>query len=218
MKILTIDSTMNKLYVALGGDDFFESKIVESDDSKYHSAYIASAVADLFKNHTLTPQNIDAVAINIGPGSFTGIRVGMTVARVIAQAHNLKAVGVPSLEVLAKLNLTAQDTLVFMDARKGKAYAAIYGAEHLKPCTVALEEALAMAQSGKYYIVADKNMKKFLSENSVDALEYESADADLGRFLFEIAQSKLASDEDFNWAKIKPLYIQPPPISMPKSK
>ena len=216
MKILTIDSTLNKLYVALGGDDFFESKIIDSDETKYHSAYIASALVELFQKYNIAPQNLEAIAINIGPGSFTGIRVGMTVARVMAQAHNLKAIGVPSLEVLSKLNTSAQDTLVLMDARKGKAYAAIYGTERLEPCAVTLEDALVMAKSGKYYVVTDKNMKKFLSENSVDALQYESAEADLGRFLFEIAQSKLASDEDFNWAKIKPLYIQPPPISMPK--
>lgn len=216
MKILTIDSTLNKLYVTLGGDNFFESKIIESDSQKYHSAYIASAVAELFKKYNLAPQNLDAVAINIGPGSFTGIRVGMTVARVIAQAHNLKAVGVPSLEVLSKLNTTTQDTLVLMDARKGKAYAAIFGSEVLEPCALSLEDALEKAKGGKYFVITDKNMYKFLSENSIESLAYESVGADLGKCLFEIAQSKLASDEDFNWAKIKPLYIQPPPISMPK--
>jgi len=125
-------------------------------------------------------------------------------------------VGVPSLEVLSKLNLSAQDTLVLMDARKGKAYAAIYGAEHIEPCAVTIEEALTLAQSGRYFVVSDKNIKKFLNENSLDALEYETSGVDFGKFLFEIAQSKLASGEDFNWAKIKPLYIQPPPISMPK--
>lgn len=217
MKILTIDSTLNKLYLALGGDDFFESKIVESTSDKYHSAFIASAVVELLKRHELISQNLDAVAVNIGPGSFTGIRVGVTFARIIAQAHNLKTVGVSSLEILAKLNSTEQDTLVLMDARKGKAYAAIYGVESLEPCAVNIEEALVLAQSRKYFVVSDKNMAKYLSENSVDALNYEDSNEDLGRYLFEIAQEKLKTEGDFNWAKLKPLYIQPPPISMPKN-
>lgn len=216
MKILTIDSTLNNLYVALGSEDFFESKTVTSDEQKYHSAYIASAVAELFQNNNLAPQNLDAVAVNIGPGSFTGIRVGMTFARVIAQAQNLRGVGVSSLEVLSKLNSSTQDTLVLMDARKGKAYAAIFGTESLEPCALDLEKVLEMAQSGKYFVITDKNMHKYLLENSIKSLNYEETGADLGKCLFEIAQSKLTSGEDFNWAKIKPLYIQPPPISMPK--
>ena len=216
MKILTIDSTLNKLYLSLGGKDFFESKIVESNDEKYHSAFIASAVAELFKNQNTLPENLDAIAVNIGPGSFTGIRVGITFARVIAQAHNLKTIGVPSLEILARLNPTEKDTIVLMDARKGKAYAAVYGEESFYPCALELDEALNLAKSGKYFVIADERMTNFLTEKGVEALNYEKSDTDLGKCLFDIAQEKLKADEDFNWAKLKPLYIQPPPITMPK--
>lgn len=218
MKLLTIDSTLNKLYIALGDGSFFESKIIMSDETKYHSAYIASNIAQLLKKYNLEVKNIDAVAVNIGPGSFTGIRVGMTVARVLAQAHNLKAVGISSLEVLSALNNSEIPSLVLMDARKGKAYAGIFGEEQLEPCAVELEKALELAKSGKYFVIADKNMTKLLQENDFEALNYEESQEDLGKCLFEIANLKLKSNDDFNWAKLKPLYIQPPPISMPKKK
>ncbi len=216
MKILTIDSTLNKLYISLGDDDFFESKIIESDETKYHSAYIASGIAELFKNNSLEPKNLDGIAVNIGPGSFTGIRVGMTVARVIAQAHNLKAVGVSSLEILSALNNSEKPALVIMDARKGKAYVGIFGVESLEPCAVELEKALEMALGDKYFVVADKNITKLLQESDVEVLNYENCKEDFGKFLFDLAQSKLKSNDDFNWAKLKTLYIQPPPISMSK--
>ncbi|MDD3420542.1 MAG: tRNA (adenosine(37)-N6)-threonylcarbamoyltransferase complex dimerization subunit type 1 TsaB [Candidatus Gastranaerophilales bacterium] len=216
MNILTIDTTLNKLYLTLGSDDFFDSKTIESDEQKYHSAYIASAIVELLKKHKIMTQNIDAIAVNIGPGSFTGIRVGMTMARVIAQAHNIKTIGVCSLEVLSKLNKSDKDTLVLMDARKSKTYAAKFGSENTTPVALPLEEALSIAQSGKYYIVADKNMTNFLAQNSIIALNYEDAGENLGKCLFDIAKDKLSQDDDFNWAKLKPLYIQPPPISMPK--
>lgn len=216
MKILTIDSTLNKLYISLGDESFFESKIVESDENKYHSAYIASNIAQLLKKYNLEIKNLDAVAVNIGPGSFTGIRVGMTVARVLAQAHNLKAVGATSLEVLSVLNNSEQSALVLMDARKGKAYAGIFGHESLDPCAVELEKALDLASSDKYFVIADKNISKLLQEKGCKFLNYEESNADFGKCLFELANLKLKSDDDFNWAKLKPLYIQPPPISMPK--
>lgn len=216
MKILTIDSTLNKLYLTLGGDDFFESKIVESTSEKYHSAFIASAVAELFKNHGIKPENLDAIAVNIGPGSFTGIRVGIAFARVIAQAHNIKTLGVSSLEILAKLNPSQQDALVIMDARKNKVYAAIYGVENLSPCALPIDEVLQMVKSGKYFVIADGRMKEYLSENSFEVSNYEASGVNFGKYLFEIAQQKLKTEDDFNWANLKPLYIQPPPITMPK--
>lgn len=216
MKLLTIDSTLNKLYLALGDETFFDSKIIESDEEKYHSAYIATGVAKLLKKYNLKIEDLDAVAVNVGPGSFTGIRVGMTFARVIAQAHNLKAVGISSLKVLSELNESEKPSLVLMDARKDKAYTAIFGKEHLSPCALELEKALELAQSGKYFIIADKNMAKYLLENGCESLNYEESQKDLGKCLFDIANSKLKSEDDFNWAKLKPLYIQPPPISMPK--
>lgn len=216
MNILTIDSTLNKLYLTLGSDDFFDSKIIESDEQKYHSAYIASAIVELLKKRKILTKDINAIAVNIGPGSFTGIRVGMTTARVIAQAHNIKTIGVSSLEVLSKLNKTDKDTLVLMDARKSKAYVAKFGSENTTPVALSLEEALNIAQSGKYYIVADKNMTNFLTQNSVKAVNYEAECEDLGKYLFDIAKDKLSKADDFNWAKLKPLYIQPPPITMPK--
>ncbi|MEI8377583.1 MAG: tRNA (adenosine(37)-N6)-threonylcarbamoyltransferase complex dimerization subunit type 1 TsaB [bacterium] len=216
MKLLTIDSTLNRLYLSLGDETFFESKIIESDEKKYHSAYIASGVVELLKKHKLEIKNLDAVAVNIGPGSFTGIRVGMTFARVIAQAHNLKAVGVSSLEVLSVLNKSEKPSLVLMDARKGKAYVGIFGKEQLEPCAIELEQALEMAKNGKYFVIADKNMTKLLQEVGFEVLNYEESPENLGKCLFDLAQSKLKSNDDFNWAKLKPLYIQPPPISMPK--
>lgn len=218
MKLLTIDSTLNRLYLALGDGSFFESKIIQSDEEKYHSAYIATGIAELLKIYNLEVKNLDAVAVNIGPGSFTGIRVGMTVARVLAQAHNIKAVGVSSLEVLSALNISQKPSLVLMDARKGKAYAGIFGEEQLEPCAIELEKALELAKSEKYFVIADKNMTKLLFENDFEALNYEESQEDLGKCLFDLATLKLQSNDDFNWANLKPLYIQPPPISMPKKK
>lgn len=49
------------------------------------------------------PQDVNLIAVNIGPGSFTGIRACVTVARVMAQQLDCKAVGVSSLEILSRL-------------------------------------------------------------------------------------------------------------------
>jgi len=64
-----------------------------------------------------------------------------------------------------------------------------------------------------------QKLGEFLKDNGVEALNYEDNDEKLGEFLSEIVEEKLKNtNEDYNWAKVKPLYIQPPSISKPKAK
>ena len=121
MNILVFDTCLDKMYVVLRTEDkILSSKIVENTESKYHSAFLISTIKSVLKENNLTPKNLDAVGINIGPGSFTGIRACTTVARIMAQQLNIKAIGVPSLEILSKT--VKENPLVALDARKNKAY------------------------------------------------------------------------------------------------
>ena len=121
MKILAFDTCLDKTYITLSEDDkIIESKIILSDGENYHSAYLISTIVEILKSNSLEPKDVDMIATDIGPGSFTGIRACTTVARVLAQQLDIKAVGVSSLEILSKI-LGGND-LVALDARKNKAY------------------------------------------------------------------------------------------------
>ena len=125
MKILAFDTCLDKTYITIADDlNVIESKIILSDSTNYHSAYLISSIAELLKNNNLEPGDIDLIATDIGPGSFTGIRACTTVARVLAQQLNKKAVGISSLEILSKIQ--GGDDLVCLDARKNKAYVYAY--------------------------------------------------------------------------------------------
>lgn len=70
---------------------------------------------------------LDLVAVSIGPGSFTGLRIGLSVAKGLALATGLPVVGVPTLEAYARTAGPRPDTLCpVLDARKGEVYAAAY--------------------------------------------------------------------------------------------
>lgn len=123
MKILAFDTCLDKMYVAISEDDkILSSEIVTNKDNKYHSAFLISTIRALLKKNNLTPQDINAIGTNVGPGSFTGIRACTTVARMMAQQLNIQAVGISSLEILSHLNDTNKETLVALDARKNSAY------------------------------------------------------------------------------------------------
>ena len=212
MIILTFDTALNKTYISLSKDgEIIEKPVIENREDKYHSAFLIQEIANILKRNNINMQDIDGIGINIGPGSFTGIRACTTVGRVIAQQINAKLVGVSSLEILSKIN--SGKTLVTLDARKNSAYCAVYqdGVELETPCLVKIDELFKKAQN--YTVVSDFAMFNKLKENGVSAINYEVEDYPLNEYLAEITYDHLInSDNDYNWAKVKPLYIQPPSI------
>ena len=213
MKILAFDTCLDKMYVTVGeGKEVLCSRIVETTKTNYHSAYLISTIASLLEESNLTPQDIDVVATNIGPGRFTGIRACTTVARVMAQATNIKAVGVSSLEILSKINSTDKKTLVALDARKEMAYVSIFddGNQILAPQVILVEELKQMIDKEDYFVVTDDKLQPILG-----GISYQKEPYDLVEFLLKIAVNKLEDTSfDTNWQKLLPLYIQPPALNV----
>ena len=146
----------------------------------------------------IMPKDIDLIATNIGPGSFTGIRACVTVARVMAQQLDCRAVGVSSLEILSKI--ADGNPLVALDARKDSAY--LYCDGEIKGA-VKLDDVKNVIATGKYDVITDDKLQPILGGKS-----YQQGKYALGEILAELAENTSAEG---NWRKLKPLYIQPPP-------
>lgn len=204
MWMLAFDTCLDKTYVTLTDGAIFENKIILSNDKNYHSAYLISTIVEILKNHNLEPKDLDCIAIDIGPGSFTGIRACTTVARMLAQQLDIKAIGVSSLEILSRI-LGGND-LVALDARKNKAY--VYDGKILG--AVELEEVDSIIKNR--CLITDNSLLERFSQHASEAISYQQKEYPLGEILAKIALEKLAAGEDADWRKVKPLYIQPPPV------
>ena len=219
MLTLVFDTCFTKSYIVLKEDDcILNSTIIESTDTNYHSVFLIPKIRDILKENNLLIKDLDAIGVNIGPGSFTGIRAGITIARVLAQQVNTKLVGVSSLEILSKLNTTNKKTIVVTDARKNNVYYSEYenGSILVEPCLIE-KAALVSRITADCVIVSDASINNYLVENNISSIIYEDTTENLGLFLADIVSNKLMStQDDYNWAKIKPLYIQKPSITKPK--
>ena len=204
MWLLAFDTCLDKTYVTLTDGVKFDNKVILSNDKNYHSAYLISTIVEMLKKEDLEPKDLDCVAINIGPGSFTGIRACTTVARMLAQQLNIKAIGVSSLEILSRA-LGGND-LVALDARKNKAY--VFDGKILG--AVELEEVDEIVKTRK--LITDNSLFERFSHYTADITSYQQQDFQLGEILAKIALEKLEKGEDADWRKVKPLYIQPPPV------
>lgn len=199
MITLAFDTCLDKMYAVIKKDGkILSSRVVENRDNKYHSAFLISTLQEIMSENGIVPKDIDLIATNIGPGSFTGIRACVTVARVMAQQLECRAVGVSSLEILSKI--ADGNPLVALDARKDSAY--LYCDGEIKGA-VKLDDVKNVIATGKYDVITDDKLQPILGGKS-----YQQGKYPLGEILAELAENTSAEG---NWRKLKPLYIQPPP-------
>jgi tRNA threonylcarbamoyladenosine biosynthesis protein TsaB len=126
MKVLGIDTSTAVVSIGIIED---ESVIAESSLNVMasHSAKLMSVIDDVLKRSALTIQELDAFAVTIGPGSFTGLRIGLSTVKGFCYALKKPIIGVITLDVLA-YSLKYSDKLIcpILDARKQEVYSAIY--------------------------------------------------------------------------------------------
>lgn len=206
--ILCFDTCLDKMYLILMKDEqILSSEIIENHDSKYHSAFLISTIKDVLKKNNIAPKDLSLIGINIGPGSFTGIRACTTTARVMAQQLNIKATGISSLEIITKAYQKIQKStlpiLTALDARKNMAY--LYINNEIKGA-VALDEVKSLIETGNYEVLTDNKLLPIIGGSS-----YQKISLPIGETLAELVKKKSTIDK-CNWQELKPLYIQPPPM------
>ena len=122
-----------------------------------HSQTLLSMAEDLIKNCGRTEQNVTAVAVAAGPGSFTGVRIGVAAAKGFAWAKELPCYGVSTLEAMAYgLGIWEGFVVPTMDARRSQTYTAIFRAEQGRLTRVEEDCAISYEELGEKL----KNCKK----------------------------------------------------------
>ncbi|MBR0085113.1 MAG: tRNA (adenosine(37)-N6)-threonylcarbamoyltransferase complex dimerization subunit type 1 TsaB, partial [Lachnospiraceae bacterium] len=126
MKILTFESSGLVASVAVT-DDGKPLGECSTNLKKTHSETLMPMAESLMKMLDLKPTDLDAIAVSSGPGSFTGLRIGVAAAKGMALALNIPAIAVPTLDGLA-YNLFGTRGLIcpIMDARRNQVYTSIY--------------------------------------------------------------------------------------------
>ena len=128
MKTLAIESAAKTASVALFEDGVLRAELYQ-DNGLTHSKTVLPMVDALLSGLGTTARELDRIAVSNGPGSFTGLRIGVAAAKGLALALGIPCVGVSTLEAAA---YNAQDgfVCVVMDARAGQVYNAMFTMEN----------------------------------------------------------------------------------------
>lgn len=122
MLILGLDTATAQASVAIGGSDGIRATFHLVNKGR-HAESLTPAIDFVCRQTGTELSTVSAVAVDIGPGLFTGLRVGMATAKAIAFAHNVPTIPVSSLEILAfSARLTSRKIIAAIDALSGEVY------------------------------------------------------------------------------------------------
>lgn len=150
MITLAFESSARPASVALMEDDVLISQYTQCS-ALTHSRTLLPMAEDLLNNAEYKLEDIDQLAVSIGPGSFTGIRIGISTVKGLAWALKKPCVGVSTLEGMS-WNGTAQNDLICctMDARRNQVYNALFECKNGIPVRLCEDRAISLEELSEH--------------------------------------------------------------------
>ncbi len=214
MKILAIDSCMNTSTVAALEDERLLALYTVNTENT-HSETLLPMIRDALSSAGINADEIDAYAVSYGPGSFTGVRIGVATVKGLAFGKNKPCVEVSTVEALA-MNLDGFDGIIcpVMNARRGQVYTGVFrnGVRLMEDRCMMLDELIPILESygEKIYFVGDgyelakaRNIKNM--GYTPEPLRYAN-----GYSVGKIAYGKIKNSESVSDSDIRVNYLRKP--------
>jgi tRNA threonylcarbamoyladenosine biosynthesis protein TsaB len=177
MLLLAVDTSGRHGGITLARADNDRFEVIESAsiEGGTFSAELIPQIAQELTNHSLTPQQLQGLVVVTGPGSFTGLRVGLTAVKGLAEVLSVPIATVTALEVLLAAPNQQNETMAVIDAGRGEVYARLKRAEFCEEVLLAISEAAELAKSSNARIVtADAKLASKFTDAVV--IEYCSSE------------------------------------------
>ena len=219
-KILLIETSSEVCSVGLIKDDYLRV-IYEEKGGNIHAQKAPVFVENILKEHS-----IDAVAVSSGPGSYTGLRIGVSLAKGLAYGKNIPLISVSTLDAMANYIINVfpieSDAVVLpvIDARRMEVYTAAYNSKcekitNIQPVVIdqnSFESYLPV----KLYIAGNAAKKTYENINYPNKVIVEVIPS--AKNMVEIAVKKFNNDEFENLAYFEPFYLKQFLATKPKKR
>ncbi len=164
MRCLYIDTSSSFLYTAIVNDNKVEAEI-RKDFGHSLSEKALPEIVSMFEENKLSPKDINKIIVVNGPGSFTGIRIGITIAKVYAWSLKINITTITSLEAMMISSNTNTIKVPILDARRNYVFAGIYSRDNeeiLKPSYLKIEELnKKLAELDNYTIITNDKINEY---------------------------------------------------------
>ena len=213
MLSLALETSQRAASVAMQHDgDVTEQHV---DPERAHASDLLPLAASWFEERNISPAELDAVFVGTGPGSYTGLRIGIATALGLARGANAVLRGVPSGEVLCWRELQpGQEAIYLLDGRQSEVYFAHYRREEraihsiTAPCVLKLEELASHLPTDLPIFGDAKALELAGLEELVEARLRAVAPAN-ALALSELGQHLLEDHGPQAFDAVEPLYLRP---------
>lgn len=211
MRVLAVDTTTERGSVAVvsGGEVQGEIRL---RSGMGHSRRLMPAIAFLLEGLGLASPDLEGYAVAAGPGSFTGLRVGLSCVQGLALASGRACLGMSTLDVLAARIVGASPTLVAaMDAHRGEVYTCVFDADGRRrgePAAAPPAQAFAGLPAGAAFIGDGARRYRDAIEAAVPGALFPARSAFLAGTLGLLAEPVLAAGGGVAPADLRPLYLR----------
>jgi tRNA threonylcarbamoyladenosine biosynthesis protein TsaB len=218
MLLLGIDTATPQVSVAIGDDGTVRGEI-RLGRGRRHAEQLAPAIEYLCHELDVELDRLSGIAVGLGPGLFTGLRVGITTAKTMAQALRVPVVGVASLDLVAyPLRHTNRLVAALLDARRGEVFHARYrpvpgGVQRVGDYEVGVPADLVadLVAAGEEVLLAGEGALRYReelaevdrSEQAGPAFAFPS-----GAALVELATARMEREEFSSPWEVQPLYLR----------
>lgn len=233
IKLLHIDSATHICSIAISqGDDILILK--ESSEPNSHSRLLTVFIEEALKENQMKVKDLDAISISIGPGSYTGLRIGVSVAKGLAFGAGIPVIPIDTLLILAKRaiveilpSLTLSKDLPvllkpMLDARRMEVYTALYDLNLIElekvQAKIIDEDSFKTELENKQILFfgngAEKCRELITHQNAIFIQGIESSSA----FMLAMALEKFRKKEFADTAYFEPFYLKDFIATIPKNK
>lgn len=218
MIVLGIDTATTRVSCALGGAEGVLASTSVTRGPR-HAETLAPSIEFVCEQAGMSLGQVGVVAVDVGPGLFTGLRVGLAAAKALAHALRVPMLGLSSLDLVAfGVRHSPRLVVAMIDARRGEVYTAQYrhvpgGVQRVSPPAVVAPDAVASdleATGAEALLVGDgaiRYAELFSSNERVEIGGPGSAHPDAAA-LVELAHPKAVREEFVTVAELEPLYLR----------
>jgi len=213
--ILSIETATSVCSVALHGHDGAIVGIIELFQDSVHGQKLMPAIESLLQQVGIEKEGLDAIAVSMGPGSYTGLRIGVSTAKGMAYALDIPLIGIDTLDALGRRSLPfvgATDSVVpMMDARRMEVYCKVLDSQMnelaaLSPVVVDEASFDTHLMAGKVVFLGDANEKvrEVISHENAVFIPFLNSASTVG----ELAAIKYKQKQFEDVAYFEPNYLK----------
>ena len=210
--LLNIDTALDTASICLSGEKGIHGLVV-NEKQKDHASWLHVAIHDLQKSEGVEQKELSAVAISIGPGSYTGLRVGLSAAKGLCYALNIPLITVGTLDIMAAAIREKNTDLIcpLIDARRMEVFAAVYnksGQQIVQPASMIVDKNSFKDLLQNHRIIFCGNgmskLQNILCHDNAMFDDSRSTAADLSHIAYRYWQEKRFAD----LAYVEPFYVK----------